>query len=169
MRPISLLIILLVCILQMVSAQGQNQQLLVKPKFSNLEIREDLKLKTDLNFNGAPQLVSGTAQQRNVQVMVRNSGPVPATNFVVEVTFNWRVYHESFTAQSLQRIQTVGSLAAGQQTQLQFVVPDQLIRRNAPYGSPSVSLSFKVDATGVVAELSESNNSTSISIPIVNQ
>ncbi|AEE49104.1 CARDB domain-containing protein [Haliscomenobacter hydrossis] len=168
MRLISILIILLICTIQLTFAQNQPILRQVNPKFSGIELREDLKIKTDLNFNAAPQLVAGTAQQRNVQVMVRNTGPITATNFVVEVTYNWRVDHESFTAQSLQRIQTVGSLAAGQQTQLQFVVPDQLIRRNAPYGSPNVNLSFKVDATGVVAESSENNNSASISIPIIN-
>lgn len=168
MRPISILIILFASTIQVIFAQNQPILRQVNPKISGIQLREDLKIKTDLNFNGAPQLVAGTAQQRNVQVMVRNTGPITATNFVVEVTYNWRVDHESFTAQSLQRIQTVGSLAAGQQTQLQFVVPDQLIRRNAPYGSPNVSLSFKVDATGVVAESLENNNSASISIPILN-
>lgn len=167
MRPIFLLITLLYCAIQDLQAQSQPIQ---SPKLAvQNKIRAvDLSLKPELNFNGEPQQLYRSPQQRVVLLTLRNTGPVVAGNFTVEVIYNWRVDHESFSAQSLKRTQNISALAAGQQVQVEFVVPDNLIHRNAPYGSPNVTLSFKVDATGIVAEMSESNNTASLSLPILN-
>ena len=168
MRPIFLLITLFYCAIQNLQAQSQPIQ---SPKLAvQSKVRAvDLSLKPELNFNGEPQQIYRSPQSRVVLLSVRNTGPIATGNFHVEVTYNWRVDHESFTAQSLKRSQNISALAAGQQVQVEFVVPDNLIHRNAPYGSTNVTLSFKVDAAGVVAEMSESNNTASLSLPIVNQ
>ncbi len=168
MRPIFLFITLFYCTVQGLQAQSQPIQ---SPRLAvQNKIRvADLSLKPELNFNGEPQQLYRSPQQRVVLLTLRNTGPVIAGNFTVEVIYNWRVDHESFTAQSLKRTQTIGGLSAGKQVQVEFVVPDNLIHRNAPYGSTNVTLSFKVDATGVVAEMSENNNTASLSLPILNQ
>jgi hypothetical protein len=167
MRPILLLITLCYCAVQSLQAQNQpiqSPRLVVQPKVRAV----DLSLKPELNFNGEPQQLYRSPQQRVVLLTVRNTGPVATGNFSVEVVYNWRVDHESFSAQSLKKTQNISALAAGQQVQVEFVVPDNLIHRNAPYGSANVTLSFKVDATGVVAEMSENNNTASLSLPILN-
>lgn len=162
MRTFSTLIVLFFCGQAVATAQ-------VNPalKSNELKIREDLRLKPELNFNGEAQLVSNTAP-RVVQVIVRNTGAVNAGNFVLEVTYNWRVDHESFSAQNIKRAQTIYTLAAGQQTQVTFTLPDNLIRSNRPYGSANVNLSFKIDSTNTVAEMQEGNNNLSFSLPILN-
>ncbi len=167
MRPIFLLITLLYCGVTM-KAQSQPIQ---SPRLAvqNKVRAVDLSLKPELTFNGAPQQNYRAPQTRVILINLRNTGRVAAGNFSVEVTYNWRVDHESFTAQSLKRSQTINGLAADQQTQIEFVVPDDLIRRNAPYGSANVSISIKLDASSVVAEMSENNNTSSLSLPIVNQ
>lgn len=160
-------IAILCCLFQV--AQAQNQP--IQPR---LAVQDKIKvvglsLKPELNFNGEPQQNYRAPQTRVILVNLRNTGRVAAGNFNVEVTYNWRVDHESFTAQTLKRSQTINGLSADQQTQIEFVVPDSLIRRNAPYGSPNVNISIKIDAAGVIAEMSESNNTASLSLPIFNQ
>lgn len=167
MRPIISLIALFCCLSQF--AQAQNQPIQPKLAIKDKIKAVDLSLKPELSYNGDPQQIYRAPQTRVVVVNLRNAGRVTAGNFTVEVTYNWRVDHESFSAQTLKRTQTINGLAADQQTQVEFVVPDNLIRRNAPYGSPNVSISIKLDASGVVAEMSEGNNAASLSLPILNQ
>lgn len=166
MRPIITLIALICCLSQFAQAQNQPIQprLAIQDKIKAI----DLSLKPELNYNDAPQQIYRAPQTRVIVVNLRNSGRVAAGNFTLEVTYNWRVDHESFSAQTLKRSQTINGLAADQQTQVEFVVPDSLIRRNAPYGSPNVSISIKIDASGVVAEMQENNNLASMSLPILN-
>lgn len=168
MRHIALFFLISCGIAQVSWAQNQppvSPQLRIDPKL----LKTDIQIKPELNFNGEPQQVNRATKPRVVRVAVRNSGAIFANNFVVEVTYNWRIDHESFTSQTLKRSQSIATLAAGQQSIVEFVVPDELIRRNAPYGTPNVSLTFKVDATGVVTEMSENNNTASFSLPILNQ
>ena len=90
MRPIFLLITLFYCAIQNLQAQSQPIQ---SPKLAvQSKVRAvDLSLKPELNFNGEPQQIYRSPQSRVVLLSVRNTGPVVAGNFTVEVIYNWRV------------------------------------------------------------------------------